>query len=1163
MKTREALRHFSGRHHEHGDGPLARVSGQLLHNFRAKEEARLSAADERSAMAGKGPALAVLQRKLAEAEAQDMFNDSTPCICRLDAARVLRQAKSQHPKDQGLKMAAAHAHHLLINGADPNSYLTLGDVARLRAHYAGQHPRSVVAKVIDTEFPRVGFQTLPVQKLGQIIEQIAASPDRQFAYEEAMRAHGLDTQKPEHRRAQAYVCAMADLTIADTGEPARYRRGEEVAHRALERMAAHDDPILSHVGQMGPGMAPAEAAPPPPIEDEVPHDESTEVIEEATSPITGEPMVVELGAPEADPAMAAEPLAPTDGADELAPEFVASLAYYGQLDDYAEDIPGAAAPEEPIDMIDETPEETSLTLEDPTAPGEMLEVTFQPVEEENPMGGSVAPPMPGMESMAHAASQHVFSVFAVCGGQIPATPLERVRTVNMHAVIRRIARQLRADGPDPTRVVLADRQRGHSEAVVVLDGSLGNYLLVRAEADGGAVMSPAIVTEGQPVVQHNLQLSESQGREVLVEEKDLSQNVPAQDSSAEYEVKAKKLTAKQVRLICRKMGLTAKKIEAALLEGRDVVVGNARLTLTGEDDVTFYRGDRGRQASLYNLDTVIRDFMAYAATVRTKRRQASFRVRPHFTVGCVRCGALGEYQMPDEPADVKCASCDWTTPPEAIAIQLETRQATAFPGYTITADIPGRESDQKHNARRILSAIKQIAQTDGALIRQGQLEFVVRGINEAGLNRIRRVLEDTFGVRDAQMAPAAVPPVNMMGQPTQHATPPVAPPAPQMMQAPTGQPQNSGGGVQQIGAEGQEAFIEEHADPLKGVGGGMPQAASHHLPVGPGIKHVHVQYESGNSTWLPIEAASDVVVRQMIASYMDGSQVLEIRDSRQAQMPAMPPPGGEEEGPAEQMGLEMSGPQGGESIESAGVDPKTEETIRAAMMHYRNTGVGIAEATDSFVSNYSRFLDRYGDKTSPARHLVEATVIRIAKETFEKPALVEQQSPVFAALDRKRGWHLQAARYLNRLEKSQRAGAWTRISAEEPKGPKPKQINQQQDDWVNLGEGDAVLGPDSTTGEGFDDPKVNQQQDTIALQPGSEGADTSQQPDTSSRDPKRFDAPKPDSGGSVHTPPGSGWGTAYTDDDFGSQGDSQTGENGETQSWDGVADGANSNVRSK
>jgi hypothetical protein len=768
-----------------------------------------------------------------------------------------------------------------------------------------------------------------------------------------------------------------------------------------------------------------------------------------------------------------------------------------------------------------------------------------------------------MDNMASRQAGRVFSVFIVRGGVKHSEPLERVRAPGMPAMIRRIGRKLReAEGQGYVqRPVLANQQTFQQQAYVVLDEQLGNYLLITAQEQGNE-FTPDIVTEGQPVVQHNLQIDEGDGADVLLEDAELSQNVPSalgEEGEGEHKEGGKKsLSEVQVKRVCAKLGLSASKIESKILDGEEVRVGTAALQLNDNGDVVFYRGKRGRVASLMDLDVVIKDFMALAAAQAVKGRKASkkggtYQIRPLFTVGCGNCRYLGEYLMPDRPENVRCASCGWVTPSEAVAIQLESRQASAFPGYVITTSIPGPKKNRKLNAKRMLKAIKQVVPTDGAKIRSGSLEVVARGVGDAELNRVRRVLEDVFGARDivAQQAPA----VNMMGQPTQHAQTPMAP-QPQQPAQPMGpsvqpvQPVQPGAGMQQ-------ATMEQYADPTDGVPAVQPaQIQAQRLPVGPGIKHVLVQYEDGRQLWQPVEAANEQMARAIIGSYMDGTQVVQVVDSqlRAAQMD-MAPPGGApmEADPAEQMGLEMTGPGGGENIETASLDQQTEETIKAAMLHYRNTGVGIAEATDSFVNNYSKFLDRYGDKTSPARHLIEAAVIRIAKEIYEKPALV-QQPPQFTARLRaeleqarqKHNWHVREAR---------------RLQAEEAKGPSPKKINEQQDDWVNLPGGGEMLGPDSETQEGYSDPKVNTQVDTISKQPGSEGADTSTEPGTDSRDPGDFDAGKGyDADGHV-TFDGPGWGQSWSDTGMGS--DSQTGDNETTSSMDGVADGAYSNVRSK
>jgi len=347
----------------------------------------------------------------------------------------------------------------------------------------------------------------------------------------------------------------------------------------------------------------------------------------------------------------------------------------------------------------------------------------------------------------------------------------------------------------------------------------------------------------------------------------------------------------------------------------------------------------------------------------------------------------------------------------------------------------------------------------------------------------------------------------------------------------------------------QQATMKQYADPMEGLNAMQPATPAQatpvqaSLPVGPEIKHVQIREASGAVRWQPVEARTADMARVIVGQYLDHAEILQVVDSmlRAAQLsPALPMPGepemgGPEDALAEEMG--MPAPGGGENIETASLDAQTEETIKAALLHYRNTGVGIAEATDNFVNSYGKFLDRYGDKTSPARHLIEATVIRIAKETYEKPALTQQQPPQMMMAQRRR--------------------------ADEAKGPSPKKINEQQDDWVSLGDGGEVLGPDSTTQDGYPTPrsKIKPQQDTIALQPGSDGADTSTEPGTDSRDPGDFGAGKGyDSDGHV-TFDGPGWGQSWSDTDLGD--DSQTGDNDTTSDMDSVSSGAYQNVRSK
>ena len=1170
MKTRALHSALTGRSCEIGDGPLGRVADRLLANHQVAEADRLGRADARAAMAGKGPALAALQRKLAEAKAADLFDDATPCVSRWDAFQALKVARAQHPADRGIRMAAAHLEQLWHN--DPQGALALGDVARVRAHYSSQYGRSMVASVIDTEVPKVSFSSLPIHKLGPIAAQIVGRTDeeRQYAYEQVVQANGLTSNKPEHRRARDFLRSAANLA-AEPGAPDPTGRG--AAERALARMAYHESPILSHMGQVDPAM-PGEAAPPPSgvnmegDEDFSEHGDEAESegIQEQTidSPITGEPMVLELEpAPE-------EPMPGegdgNEGELEIPPGVVASLAFAGQLDQF--DDQGLPGPEDMddgldgaaglagagIDAFDTGGQPVELQMEDPTAPGEMLDVTISPAADDTGMGSGMtgAPTThPGFEGQA-SRRMPVYAVFAVRGGIRAGQPLERVAALGMPAVLARIARRLAdAEGGVIPREVRAMPQTFNQEAFVVLDDAAGCYIHVVAVDSGTEAMSPEMVN-GQPLVHHNLTLSKDQGLEALTSKETLHQNVPAAVSTKE----AGRLSRAQVADICTRAGLTARTIEDRILGGEEVRVGARTLVLNDAGDVEVANGSRRRVASLAHLDRVIGDFMAFAAvelrggrSVAASGPRVGFSVRALFSVTC-GCGVHGEYLMPDAPENVRCASCGSITPAEAIGIQLEA-SAETFPGYVVTVDVPGQAKLRKVTAKRMLAAIQQISVTDGAHLRQARLEVTVRNTGDAQMARIRRVLTDTFGVREitaqqAPQAPFALTP--SMGQPAgQHPASPMMPagvspsmgmPPPQMAQP--GQP-GQPGGMQQN--EQAQMADPSHAPTVK---------PASRLPVGPGIRHAHIQYDDGRTVWIPVEAASDRAVRDIIGSRFDGTRVLQVRDSMTYQgqaappMPGPPPAapggapsapgaGGPPPGPA---GAEMAmppgpgaaGPAGGaaENVETASVDQRTEEAVRAALLTFRTQGMPVDAAVDNVRSSYKKLLESYGDDTSPTRHLLGAAIMRLAKEVYEQPALVN------ATAGRRPG---------------RRAGGGGM--------PTPGKINQQQDAWVSLPGAGKLLGKDSDEGGGYKDPKVNQSVKPLD-QSGASGASTDMGKDTSGDEPS-FGAKKPPANG--HIPAGSGWGQSYTDTALGA--DTDTGENGETGKWDGVGRRAPRTIRSK
>jgi len=190
-------------------------------------------------------------------------------------------------------------------------------------------------------------------------------------------------------------------------------------------------------------------------------------------------------------------------------------------------------------------------------------------------------------------------------------------------------------------------------------------------------------------------------------------------------------------------------------------------------------------------------------------------------------------------------------------------------------------------------------------------------------------------------------------------------------------------------------------------------------------------------------------------------------------------------------------------------------------------------------SAYGTLLETYGDESSPNRHILGGVILRIADEVYKEPAVV---SPSLGA----------SARRNNSSHTGQ-------VSKEKPKGPQPKKINEQQDDWVKLPGGGEVLGEDSQVGEGFKSPKKVKTQHEMQDNAGTSETPQDLGADSTAKDPKRFQAPKPPADGHVFSGPG--WGQSFTDKDLGE--DTQTGDNPETRSWDGVSSHAPSTIRSK
>lgn len=1255
MQTRQILAlHSNEPTAEWGDGPLGRVSAQLLAAFQAKEAARLGAAETNSVLAGKGPVLAALQRRFAEESAAQLFDVAMPMATRQDFREVLREASLNAPKDRGLKVAAKHAEQLWLR--DQSGVLAVGDVARFRAHYSSEYPRTTVAAVLDAELPKIGFNTLPVQKLAQLALSIQGSSqeDLEHSYTTIVRMNGLDSDKTEHKRARAYLRGLVNLAEEDNSRTASMEGS--ALERTLQRMATGDDEILRSVtaapgevdehamqelelylentGELhnqkksiienlqrkmksgrydpqlapklwmywvdagakgyvkefgGPGDSVQMMFPRPlrmalatqlaahyeqaiqsgeygPIEkssqleglDDAPMEDSMEPIDDAPmddlldpepavevdSPITGEPLSLELGM-------------------SMEPDDVEGLAHFGQLDDFSDDggFMGDGVDDGDIPMADEGAGETSATIEDPSAPGEFIDVTLTPAGEEEE---SALVPAPMDVPMAtEAARKSTFSVFAIRAGQRGKEPIDSVSAASMPLALAAIGARLAEVGSSDYQVrAPADEFRRH--ALIVLDAAAGNHLYVVAE--GAKKPSKSTPSKSAPPKGVDMEPAISGQPDDVV-------SVGADGGKT----------------------LTASAVESKLLADEAVTAGAWKIFVNASGDVELQKsGKRIIAKSLVEMDEVISTFIIRAGvTAPPVAKAASYELSALMLVGCQGCGGLDEYLMPKVAAPVKCARCLTETPARVIAAQLQARPVT--PGYVLVTDIPGE--DKAMNARRLLMAMREVhPSAQGDVREDGRLEVSLRSIDERALSRIRNVLASKFGVhhqltRAAKTAQVAGTPekppmmgVNIAPAAQPPSAPTYTPPTPAInpplgLATPAPQPQ-------QMAPSPQSQQVGPAQTP--GISLQMPVPTQTNVtPAKTGFKVVY-RSEDGRSRAMPVEARDEGMARRIFASYRGDVEVLSV--TAQALPPDMPPevlpPGEGAEAPPPSEGF------AGPSQQMQTISPEIKEAIGAAMMTFRNSGIDVASGVKTFQTQFKKLIERFGDETAPARQALGAEIIRAAQNAWSRPALLEMAAartagdtefPAHLVDQAHPGGHgndfledgvdefveagpgmsvrteddLDMPDDAERVElgypvKGQRQAADGK-PGKPGKMPLPSGIKVQQPPRVSIPKN--VLGPDS---EGDDPAVMSPKVKTQHGSPGGKLSPTQMGGGEEDLDPKVMNPKKPPADGSYGLV---GKGTSLSDTKLGP--DSQTGNNSTTKQWDSVSKGAPKNIRSK
>jgi hypothetical protein len=928
VKTLETLRRLGGKSPR---SPLADVASELVARVNAAEEQRMHEAHARQASlgGGAGPILSVLKKRLAEANAASLVNNAAPAITRADFHQLLREASSKEPKDRGLGRAATHAYRLWSKEA--TGALTVGDVARFRAHYHEEYPRSKVASVIDTEVPKLGFNVLPAAKLARIAAQIQRAGGDQAAYNEAMVQYGLDQQTAHAFRCRAFVRAL--VAASDEHEAEDEGHGEErMARRLKARLATDEDPILRRFAQFEEDDGMLEEA------DELHFDEEGNVGSEQTvdSPITGEPLHIEL----------------EEGSSEDVPEedmtaggpLPQGMEVMGQLEDFA-------------------PESVTV-MEDPTDPdGGELEVTVRPLDDAGPMpepddapvelsdedmtiiGRRIARGMCGKcggdhgmheacasrtaddereftdddieaweKSVEHYAGAQQYAVYASVNGEMGKKPIDSFPAVSMSAALKRIARHgVRGQ-------LLGNPDRLGTECYVELQD--GNHLLIRA-------------AEQQP---------ELKGKDEAFEP-DVHDQQPDSLSVTDDILLGDKTMGKQHHPFAA--------LADSVLDGRTAKRAGWELQVNGDADVVLtYQGKQKRKASLGELDEVVREFVD--ASAPPAPRQLHYAAHKHT--------ASGEYLVvTDVPGDTEdqrhnakriLHAIQKVIPSARGVLRKDAKLQLKFAAGEPELGRVRRILEDQYRAKEYRIAQVDMPPSPGSTANEGTAQ-----LTPADPNQLVQNPPVPAGTVQQPAAPAA--PAQQPAQPAPggYVGPPQAAPAAQPQAAKT----------TNRAVEG--SWLITFKDPSGNTAEAPVQART------AGVAKDLFERFNDDCEVVKVAQFMEVAPGEPIGGGEDVP--LPVADMLDAE--SVPPDSGAP-APAP-MGMDMGG---------SSLSPEENDALRAALTHYRNQGLGPMSALDQIASQYQDLLSHHGDKTDTQRHDIEAAIMAMVPEIWAQPALLDK-----------------------------------------------------------------------------------------------------------------------------------------------------------------------------
>lgn len=656
-----------------------------------------------------------------------------------------------------------------------------------------------------------------------------------------------------------------------------------------------------------------------------------------------------------------------------------------------------------------------------------------------------------------------FEVFATVDGETSDEPLDHFTATSMTAALQRLA-QFGVDGH-----VMADPKNPNRSAMVVLDADKGDWLHVIA-ADDASHRDPYNV---KPNAQQPDQVSVPEdGAEALASDGGFKQ-----DRAMKKPKKA--MSRDEVVSTADNMGLSAAAIESRLLNG-DVLSQNGwTLQIDAADQILFGKtsSKSKRIASILDLDNVIADFQA-AIVNNMPTADDHIHTATLFKARCASCRGVNEYVMPKTAMPLTCASCDHVTSVATLQRAFERQSAkgvnTATSDYLITVTVPAGASDRDFaiNTKRVEAEVKKVVATsevsaDSAL---RVAEIVVRAADESAIRRIERVLSDVFGMTPSVTATKSA---QYVGQtPATQAQPGVDDPSMKHeMQVVDTQP----------GAQREK--LQNALNPLqKGKMG--PVVAGN---------------EDGNDMEIEANDEEMLYTAQMLMMADEPEMPHGMNDGDMDSPPSHPMSmdddmGGDMGGMNGEMSsdtgdnvLPFPSPLGGNVLDAEGRD-----AAHAALLHYRNQGMGVLDALAEFHREYGDYLEGFGDDASPERHLAEAEVVKVAGEVYSAPALIQRAAHMV-----ENAMRMFADVFEPKINTQQPdATAKQKLDADtdgkEPGfGPagKPK---SQQGPMQGSGHPDPNLGADTSQKDPFKTPSVSNtgQSGSQHTQPGTSYADT-------------------------------------------------------------------------